>query len=169
MAIGFSDMILWWVRCLNEFEVKSGECVGVVGRTGSGKSLLTLPLLRCILTEGNVIYVGVLTSKINLDALRMNITTIPQVPELLSDTLRGNSDPFDQHDDTTLNVALRSAGLFSVQSEDGEGRVTLEILYSHLGHRLRDRHSDPKFALYKPRVGCDAVHDCPQVANHRGC
>ena len=118
------------------FHIKSGERVGVVGRTGSGKSSLTLALLRCILTEGNVIYDGIPTSKINLDALRANITIIPQVPELLSDTLRGNLDPFDQHDDATLNAALRSAGLFSVQSEDDEGRITLESEISSGGGNL---------------------------------
>ena len=118
------------------FHIKSGERVGVVGRTGSGKSSLTLALLRCILTEGNVIYDGILTRDINLDALRANITIIPQVPELLNDTLRGNLDPFDQYDDATLNDALRSAGLFSIQSEDDEGKITLETAISSGGGNL---------------------------------
>jgi len=73
---------------------------------------------------------------INLDALRANITIIPQVPELLSDTLRGNLDPFGQHEDATLNDALRSAGLFSVQSEDDDGRITLETDISSGGGNL---------------------------------
>ena len=97
---------------------------------------MTLALLRCILTEGNIIYDGIPTSKINLDALRTNTTIIPQVPELLSDTLRGNLDPFGQYDDATLNDALRSAGLFSVQSEDDEGRITLETPISSGGGNL---------------------------------
>ena len=118
------------------FHVKSGERVGVVGRTGSGKSSLTLALLRCILTEGTVLYDGIPTSKINLEALRTNITIIPQVPELLSDTLRGNLDPFGQYDDATLNDALRAAGLFSVQSEDDEGRITLDTAISSGGGNL---------------------------------
>ncbi|KAI0793372.1 hypothetical protein C8Q75DRAFT_749936 [Abortiporus biennis] len=186
MAVGFSSMILWWVRLLNEFEVSgnsleriqqylvieqepkptpdgvppaywpasgnltvenlsaryssdgpkvlqdisfhvsSGERVGIVGRTGSGKSSLTLSLLRCILTEGTVLYDGLPTNKLNLDALRSNITIIPQVPELLSGTLRQNLDPFSQHDDATLNDALRAAGLFSLQNEMDEGRITLD-------------------------------------------
>lgn len=61
------------------FTIKSGERVGVVGRTGSGKSSLTLSLLRCILTDGTVYYDGLPTHSINLDALRSNITIIPQV------------------------------------------------------------------------------------------
>ena len=70
------------------FTVKAGERVGIVGRTGSGKSSLTLSLLRCIFTEGDVYYDGINTTNINLDALRTSITMIPQVPELLSGTLR---------------------------------------------------------------------------------
>jgi len=118
------------------FRIASGERVGVVGRTGSGKSSLTLALLRCIFTEGTVYFDGVPTNKINLEALRTNITIIPQVPELLSDTLRGNLDPFEQYDDATLNDALRAAGLFSVQSEDDEGRITLETAISSGGGNL---------------------------------
>ena len=49
-----------------------------VGRTGSGKSTLTLAILRCIYTEGTVTYDGVATNQVNLDALRSNITIIPQ-------------------------------------------------------------------------------------------
>jgi len=108
------------------FHVKSGQRIGVVGRTGSGKSSLTLALLRCILTEGTVYYDGIPTNQINLDALRSNITIIPQTPELLSGTLRRNLDPFEQHDDATLNDALRSAGLFSLQEELEEARLTLD-------------------------------------------
>ncbi|KAH9886263.1 P-loop containing nucleoside triphosphate hydrolase protein [Cubamyces lactineus] len=108
------------------FEVAAGERVGIVGRTGSGKSSLTLALLRCILIEGNVRYDGLPTDKINLDALRSNITIIPQVPELLSGTLRQNLDPFSEHDDAVLNDALRSAGLFSLQDESDQSRITLD-------------------------------------------
>jgi len=110
------------------FEIKSGERVGIVGRTGSGKSSLTLALLRCIVTEGKVYYDGLPMDSVNLDALRSNITIIPQMPELLSGTLRQNLDPFEEFDDMVLNDALRSAGLFSLQSEVtvDEGRITLD-------------------------------------------
>ncbi|PCH35576.1 hypothetical protein WOLCODRAFT_80373 [Wolfiporia cocos MD-104 SS10] len=115
-------------KVLNDisFEVKSGERVGIVGRTGSGKSSLTLALLRCIIAEGTVFYDGLATDDINLDVLRSKITIIPQMPELLSGTLRENLDPFGEYDDATLNDALRSAGLYSLQSEMHEGRITLD-------------------------------------------
>ncbi|KAI0373549.1 multidrug resistance-associated ABC transporter [Pilatotrama ljubarskyi] len=118
------------------FEVKSGERIGIVGRTGSGKSSLTLALLRCILTEGKVYYDGIATDSINLDALRSNITIIPQTPELLSGTLRKNLDPFEQHDDSTLNDALRSAGLFSLQDDEGNARLTLDTEIAGGGSNL---------------------------------
>ncbi|KZP30629.1 multidrug resistance-associated ABC transporter [Athelia psychrophila] len=118
------------------FNVRSGERIGVVGRTGSGKSSLTLALLRCILTEGNVYYDGLPTHSLNLDALRSNITIIPQSPELLSGTLRQNLDPFDQYDDATLNSALRGAGLYSLQSDMTDGKITLDTLISGGGGNL---------------------------------
>ncbi|KAJ6489479.1 hypothetical protein C8R47DRAFT_1177182 [Mycena vitilis] len=118
------------------FDIKSGERVGVVGRTGSGKSSLTLSLLRCIFTEGTVYYDGLPTSSINLDALRSNITIIPQVPELLLGSLRSNLDMFGQFDDATLNSALRSAGLTSLQEDLDEGKLTLDSEISAGGSNL---------------------------------
>ncbi|EIM80365.1 uncharacterized protein STEHIDRAFT_162782 [Stereum hirsutum FP-91666 SS1] len=112
------------------FEIKAGERVGVVGRTGSGKSSLTLSLLRCIFTSGEVYFDGIPISSVNLDALRSHITIIPQMPELLSGTLRRNLDPFDQFDDATLNAALRSAGLFSVQNELGDESTSISMSMS---------------------------------------
>lgn len=65
------------------FTIPSGSKIGVVGRTGSGKSSLTLSLLRLIPTGGEVLYDGVRTSDLNLEDLRGAITIIPQQPELL--------------------------------------------------------------------------------------
>ncbi|KAF8515052.1 ATP-binding cassette transporter [Hysterangium stoloniferum] len=119
------------------FEIKSGERIGVVGHTGSGKSSLTLSLLRCIPTDGQVLFDGLATSSINLNALRSSITIIPQVPELLSGTLRENLDPFSEHSDATLNDALRSAGLFKLQ-EHGEktSSIMLDSAISGGGRNL---------------------------------
>ncbi|KAF9013099.1 P-loop containing nucleoside triphosphate hydrolase protein [Cyathus striatus] len=126
-------------RVLHEltFNIQSGERVGIVGRTGSGKSSLTLSLLRCIITEGDIYYDGINTKDLNLDALRSNITIIPQVPELLSGTIRKNLDPFDQYNDETLNSALRDSGLFALQSDmRDEARITLESQVASGGNNL---------------------------------
>ncbi|KAH7907314.1 P-loop containing nucleoside triphosphate hydrolase protein, partial [Hygrophoropsis aurantiaca] len=101
-----------------------------------GQSSLTLSLLRCIFTEGNVYYDGILTSSVNLEILRSNITIIPQVPELLTGTLRQNLDPFDQYDDAVLNSALRSAGLFELHDDEDGARLTLESDISSGGSNL---------------------------------
>ncbi|KAJ3929467.1 MAG: hypothetical protein NXY57DRAFT_1016596 [Lentinula lateritia] len=118
------------------FHIKSGERIGVVGRTGSGKSSLMLSLLRCIYTDGEVYLDGISTSTINLDDLRTKITIIPQMPELLSGTVRRNLDPFDQYDDAALYDALRSAGLYSIQSEDENARVGLDTAVASGGGNL---------------------------------
>jgi ABC-type multidrug transport system fused ATPase/permease subunit len=114
----------------------SGERIGVVGRTGSGKSSLTLSLLRCIPTEGDVYFDGLATSSINLHALRSSVTIIPQQPELLTGTPRENLDPFSEHSDATLNDALRSAGLFSLQGENDGSKITLDSFISSGGGNL---------------------------------
>ncbi|KAL0577586.1 hypothetical protein V5O48_004384, partial [Marasmius crinis-equi] len=118
------------------FEIRAGERVGIVGRTGSGKSSLTLSLLRCIFTEGRVYYDGVSTDSINLEDLRSSITIIPQMPELLSGTLRQNLDPFEQYDDATLHDTLRAAGLCSLQGNEDEARLTLDSAISSGGGNL---------------------------------
>ncbi|KAF9469444.1 P-loop containing nucleoside triphosphate hydrolase protein [Collybia nuda] len=118
------------------FDLRSGERIGVVGRTGSGKSSLMLSLLRCIPTNGEVFYDGLPTSTLNLNSLRSQVTIIPQVPELLSGTLRRNLDPFDQFDDATLNAALRDAGLYSTQKEDDDSRITLDSSIARSGSNL---------------------------------
>ncbi|KAG7091560.1 hypothetical protein E1B28_010587 [Marasmius oreades] len=118
------------------FHIRSGERIGVVGRTGSGKSSLTLSLLRCIYTEGDVYYDSINTTVLNLDALRSKITIIPQMPELLSGTLRQNLDPFGEHDDVTLNDVLRSSGLFALQKTNDQDKLTLDSGISSGGTNL---------------------------------
>jgi ABC-type multidrug transport system fused ATPase/permease subunit len=73
-----------------------------------------------------VYYDGIPTASLNLDELRSKITIIPQSPELLTGTLRKNLDMFGTHDDVELNDALRAAGLFSLQLESDENRLTLD-------------------------------------------
>ncbi|CAK5274929.1 unnamed protein product [Mycena citricolor] len=107
------------------FEVKPGERVGIVGRTGSGKSSLTLSLLRCIPTTGTISYDGIDTSTLNLEAVRSSIAIIPQVPELLTGSLRSNLDPFNQFGDLEMNQALRAAGLAALQDSE-EHKITLD-------------------------------------------
>ncbi|KAL7280340.1 hypothetical protein ACG7TL_005257 [Trametes sanguinea] len=66
----------------------------------------------------------------------VNIAIIPQAPELLSGTLRHNLDPFSEHDDAVLNHALRSAGLFNLQDESDESRITVDTQIASGGANL---------------------------------
>ncbi|KAI9506378.1 P-loop containing nucleoside triphosphate hydrolase protein [Coemansia spiralis] len=92
--------------------VKHGEKIGVVGRTGAGKSTLSLALLRFIeASSGRIMLDGVDISKIGLEDLRRNVTIIPQDPVLFNGTIRFNLDPFNEYPDEIVWDALRRTHL----------------------------------------------------------
>uniref|UniRef100_A0A336MEP5 ABC-type glutathione-S-conjugate transporter n=1 Tax=Culicoides sonorensis TaxID=179676 RepID=A0A336MEP5_CULSO len=96
------------------FTIKGGEKVGIVGRTGAGKSSLTLSLFRIIEAAGGKIMIdGHEISKMGLHSLRSRLTIIPQDPVLFSGTLRRNLDPFEKSSDDELWRALENAHLKS--------------------------------------------------------
>ncbi|XP_037921935.1 multidrug resistance-associated protein 1 isoform X7 [Hermetia illucens] len=96
------------------FTVTGGEKVGIVGRTGAGKSSLTLSLFRIIeAAEGQILIDGVDISALGLHALRSRLTIIPQDPVLFSGSLRINLDPFNTCSDEELWRALEHAHLKS--------------------------------------------------------
>lgn len=94
------------------FSVKGGEKVGIVGRTGAGKSSLTLSLFRIIEASGGEIFIdGHDVSKLGLHTLRSRLTIIPQDPVLFSGSMRMNLDPFNKYSDEDLWSALKHAHL----------------------------------------------------------
>ncbi|KAJ2251412.1 hypothetical protein GGI13_003854 [Coemansia sp. RSA 455] len=89
-----------------------GEKIGVVGRTGAGKSTMSLAFLRFIeAAQGRILLDNVDISKIGLEELRRNVTIIPQDPVLFNGTIRFNLDPFGEYPDELVWDALKRAHL----------------------------------------------------------
>jgi ABC-type multidrug transport system fused ATPase/permease subunit len=94
------------------FNINPNQRIGVVGRTGAGKSTLALALFRFLEAEsGSIIFDGIDISKIRLSGLRSRLAIIPQDPKLFYGTLRSNLDPLDQYTDAELFECLRRAQL----------------------------------------------------------
>ncbi|KAF9416233.1 hypothetical protein BGZ94_010270 [Podila epigama] len=102
--------------------IQGGERVGVVGRTGAGKSSVTMALFRIIeAAQGSISIDGIDISTLGLAELRSHLTIIPQDPFLFGGTIRENLDPFGKFTDAELWAALESASLKSYVSSHSEG------------------------------------------------
>ncbi|CAH1777684.1 unnamed protein product [Owenia fusiformis] len=116
--------------------IVGGEKVGIVGRTGAGKSSLTLCLFRIIEAAGGAIFIdGVNIAHLGLHQLRSKLTILPQDPVLFSGSLRMNLDPFDVYSDEECWEALEHAHLKNyvsglaagLEHECGEGGQNLSV------------------------------------------
>lgn len=103
------------------FTVQAGQKIGVVGRTGAGKSSLIQALfLLCELEHGQVVLDGINTQTLGTEDLRSKIAIIPQDPVLFQGTFRYNLDPLGRHSEQELWQVLETSDLKAyVQQQDG--------------------------------------------------
>ena len=109
------------------FNVNPKEKIGIVGRTGSGKSTICISISRIVeLFSGKVLIDGVDISKVNLNHLRSRITVIPQDPVLFKGTLRYNLDPGNVIDPAYLEKVYKQTEMtIGLDKEIDEGGSNL--------------------------------------------
>ncbi|GIY40685.1 multidrug resistance-associated protein 1 [Caerostris darwini] len=126
------ELVLKDINCI----IEPSERCGIVGRTGAGKSSLTLALFRIIEAAGGKICIdGVHIGKLGLHDLRNKLTIIPQDPVLFTGTLRTNLDPFGTYSEEALWQSLEQAHLKNfvtslekgIEHEISEGGENLSV------------------------------------------
>ncbi|KAL6939809.1 hypothetical protein ACO0RG_003655 [Hanseniaspora osmophila] len=101
------------------FTVESNSKVGIVGRTGAGKSTIITALFRFLDPETGFIKIdGVDITSIPLKKLRQSITIIPQDPTLFTGTIKTNLDPYDEYNSEEIFESLRRVNLIDAQELD---------------------------------------------------
>jgi ABC-type multidrug transport system fused ATPase/permease subunit len=102
------------------FSIESGEKIGIVGRTGAGKSSLIQAIFRLApINENSISIDGISSSELTLKCLRKNIAILPQEPVMFEGTLRSNLDPFSLRSDTELTRALEQCLLGDLLKSPG--------------------------------------------------
>ncbi|OMO92329.1 hypothetical protein COLO4_17673 [Corchorus olitorius] len=133
-SIQFEEVVLRYrpelppVLCGLSFSTSPSEKLGIVGRTGAGKSSMLNALFRIVeLEKGRILIDGCDIARFGLTDLRKFLSIIPQSPVLFSGTVRLNLDPFNEHNDPDLWEALERAHLKDVIRRNSFG-LDAEVL-----------------------------------------
>ena len=99
------------------FKIEEADKIGIVGRTGAGKSSILAALFRLTNYEGGILIDGINCKEIGLHDLRCNISIIPQEPVLFNGTLRSNLDPLEEYKDHKLWNSIKAVQLEKLVKE----------------------------------------------------
>lgn len=140
-----------------DFTLKKGETLGIIGRTGCGKSTLVNLLLRQFdPTEGNILYNNKELSSINLDQFRQEIGVVPQDVFLFSDTIRNNIafglNASEYSDEDVSNAAKDAHVLHNIQSFDKQFDTLLGERGVNLSGGQKQRVSIARALIRKPHL-----------------
>ena len=109
------------------FNIKGRQNLGIVGRTGDGKSSIVAALLRMPEAEGGIIIDDVSVNSVQLQESRRCISVLSQSPVLFSGSLKTNLDPLNKHSDNELWNVLKEVKLNRLV-EDLEGQLDFKLL-----------------------------------------
>jgi ABC-type multidrug transport system fused ATPase/permease subunit len=117
--------------------IKAGEKIGICGRSGSGKSSLITTLFRMLeLSEESMITIdGIDITSIPRDTVRSRLNAIPQEPFFVKGTVRSNADPFRQHTDAAIIVAIQKVHLWDLVRNKGGLDTELDSEFFSHGQR----------------------------------
>ena len=141
-----------------DFVIEAGHKVGVVGRTGAGKTTMSLCLSRiCELESGSIEIDDINIEKINLHYLRQKITVIPQEPVIFRDTIKFNLDPNGTATDKEIEDLLILAGLEELLKREPEKRSEKKDNENKYFEELLEDKGNGKGIYFRMNDGGDSL------------